>query len=27
VLGGAVSSSPDPNPFNNIALAVITISR
>ncbi len=27
VLGGAVSSSPDPSPFNNIALAVITISR
>lgn len=27
VLGGAESSSPDPNPFNTIALATITISR
>jgi uncharacterized repeat protein (TIGR01451 family) len=27
VLGGAVSSSPDPNPFNNIALTAITLSR
>jgi hypothetical protein len=27
VLGGAVSSSPDPKPLNNIALTAITISR
>jgi uncharacterized repeat protein (TIGR01451 family) len=27
VLGAAVSASPDPDPFNNIALALITISK